>query len=634
MLDENLADLDRLRSNIEFTSIAQFFHTFQDAFRPWPARFSDPLPISRTGIIGGNDLAEDNSAFATESGKASTRRTDNTNDTWQTYFAREFDKREPDESNPFYSNGYLPVSTITTTTTTTTQNDTSDSESDKQTDTIDFYTLTLETKVHLLDVLCNWQMEDPERFRDHLGIEDDPVQWRVDPIGYDAKGSSFWLFDDNRLYKETPQPKPKPASQKAKQKHKPARRSQRRNTRSNDGDLPVVSEEEADNNGDEEIWMPWKLICLTSEDWEKLPEKFANSIHLDEQRFHRSLVNDVLPKVLPVVQDHEKIMKKEAAIIHRKRSSRLMVRELQALESGQPHDYCQGGLRSSSRREEKARQREEQEKETAAKAREERLLERERRLMEREQAQQDQERRKERRATNAEIVIKKESSKRKRGRKPKVRKQSEDEDEESWTFDCVCGVSGQNMDDGSPMIACERCEIWQHIDCLRKAGQIDKSLKSLDNVQFVCFHCLESDQRRHGDASEQNKTYELSSKKPKIDTYDHSLSMPQSSVQEASRFHIPYHTNGQMTPIQYAPRQVEISQPLYHRPPLLQPSNNQAASNFADMLPPSISQDPKPESCAPSFPSTVTPEFTPLAPPQPRLVMKDNSYVQQQQQEI
>lgn len=108
------------------------------------------------------------------------------------------------------------------------------------------------------------------------------------------------------------------------------------------------------------------------------------------------LVDDLLPKVLPVLEEHEEKIRKQEAIIHRKRSSRIMIKELEALERGSvepvledPYSTGAGaagghGRNRSNRLEQRALEKEQQEKEALAKAREERLLERERRIMERE----------------------------------------------------------------------------------------------------------------------------------------------------------------------------------------------------------------------------------------------------------
>lgn len=103
-------------------------------------------------------------------------------------------------------------------------------------------------------------MDEPDKFREHLESEEDAVQWRVDPVGYDKKGSTFWLFDDNRLYKETPKPKPTKKSNARKKKPAPtpasssSRRSSRRNTTAEE-EIP-----QEDKSEDEGEWMPWKLV--------------------------------------------------------------------------------------------------------------------------------------------------------------------------------------------------------------------------------------------------------------------------------------------------------------------------------------------------------------------------------------
>ncbi|KAI8368237.1 uncharacterized protein BYT42DRAFT_585861 [Radiomyces spectabilis] len=530
--------VDELRNNIEFVAIAQFFHTFQSAFQPWPAANDFQRQLTRLSSRSGrgSEQPEEVHAFATEDLehmllkpeerhrleelivrmlRLLTRNRFINDSTWQMYFARAFDKRVDSEDNPFRTDQLEHDDKMEST-----QQDTKDEEEEANHELSNsrsaneqlnnFFTLPLDVRVHLLHLLCEWQLEDPERFREHLASEFDAIQWRVDPIGYDAKGNSFWLFDDNRLYKESPAPpkkKKSKASRKPKPKVVPTRRSTRRSAHT---ETPAVEEEEEEDE-DEEDWKPWKLVCLTREDWEKLPNKFVKSAHPDEKQFYQVLVNDVLPKVIPVLEEHEKELKKQEALAHRKRSSRLMIRELEALERSQQIQQAElaaaGTKRVSSRREEMARKREEQQKEMAAKAREERLLERERRVLERARAAEEKEKRLEKQAVAeaaaAEAAEERKKQKQlqppsgdrppvptkgKRGRKPKAAKKGR-EDEENWTFNCVCGVSGQNIDDGSPMIACERCGVWQHINCLRKAGAIDPHLKSLDKCIFVCSQC-------------------------------------------------------------------------------------------------------------------------------------------------
>lgn len=58
--------------------------------------------------------------------------------------------------------------------------------------------------------------------------------------------------------------------------------------------------------------------------------------------------------------------------------------------------------------------------------------------------------------------------------------------EDEWTFDCaVCGVHGQNIDDGTHCIACDKCNIWQHSHC----HGIALADAERDDFHFVCSDC-------------------------------------------------------------------------------------------------------------------------------------------------
>ena len=54
----------------------------------------------------------------------------------------------------------------------------------------------------------------------------------------------------------------------------------------------------------------------------------------------------------------------------------------------------------------------------------------------------------------------------------------------AWMFDCACGISGRNYDDGTPMIACDRCGVWQHVQCSQLRTQ------ALEGLEFVCAKCV------------------------------------------------------------------------------------------------------------------------------------------------
>ncbi|RUP48960.1 hypothetical protein BC936DRAFT_143559 [Jimgerdemannia flammicorona] len=53
------------------------------------------------------------------------------------------------------------------------------------------------------------------------------------------------------------------------------------------------------------------------------------------------------------------------------------------------------------------------------------------------------------------------------------------------------------QDDGTPMIACGRCNVWQHLACLQQdeeaeTGSVGRSMKDWESVEFVCRSCSQA----------------------------------------------------------------------------------------------------------------------------------------------
>ncbi|GMK58207.1 hypothetical protein CspeluHIS016_0502390 [Cutaneotrichosporon spelunceum] len=89
-------------------------------------------------------------------------------------------------------------------------------------------TLGLSQKVEALWRLCEWQLTEPTRLRSLLKTEDDPASWRVDPVGWDKAGNTYFLFDDNRLWVQRARPRPPRAPKATSLKTKRAQRSAKR----------------------------------------------------------------------------------------------------------------------------------------------------------------------------------------------------------------------------------------------------------------------------------------------------------------------------------------------------------------------------------------------------------------------
>lgn len=60
---------------------------------------------------------------------------------------------------------------------------------------------------------------------------------------------------------------------------------------------------------------------------------------------------------------------------------------------------------------------------------------------------------------------------------------------EGWDFACVCGKQGQNYDDGTPQVACETCNVWQHIECVKYATPSGRPIKNFESLPFFCDKC-------------------------------------------------------------------------------------------------------------------------------------------------
>ncbi|KAF9579084.1 hypothetical protein BGW38_004814, partial [Lunasporangiospora selenospora] len=418
-------------------------------------------------------------------------------DNWIKYIQKEFEARLPDQ-NPWLEE-----------------------------DAYNYESFTLTTKLMILSNLCEWQLDDPERFRANVKAEEDvAVDWRVDPIGYDALDRTYWLFDDNRLFRENPLPKKNTASNKQQQQAAakkaaasappPPRRGTRRSERGRNGS---VSQEQEPGFETPPITpgVQWEPVCITREEWTDFANLFKRSKHPDEKALHILINSDILPKVLEDFKEKEKEQEKIEALANRKRSSRIVIRGLEQQEKARLETIRQQEQAAAAevRRKEMRGRREEKaslasiERATQQQSRDNRLKDREERLKAREKAIWDRERKKkaqqQRTAKEREARI----NRRLNGdhsaedltedeHPPHNDGQDEDDEgeEEDWVFDCVCGVHGNNLDDGELMIACGKCNVWQHVACLKQEYK-QQGLKAVDweTVDYVCSRCTEKEQR-------------------------------------------------------------------------------------------------------------------------------------------
>lgn len=177
----------------------------------------------------------------------------------------------------------------------------------------------------------------------------------------------------------------------------------------------------------------------------------------------------------------------QEALTHRKRSSRLVGKELQE-EAEKKRLQEEEAKREEERkaiRDAALKAREDKSREERLRIREDRASDRELRLAMREQQFQQKKLYAEQKA---EERRKRKEAKERGDLKAGSDTEEEAQSEENWTFDCVCGAHGDNYDDGREMVICDDCHVWQHTDCVKQeAKAAGKPIKDWEN--FVCPRC-------------------------------------------------------------------------------------------------------------------------------------------------
>lgn len=260
-----------------------------------------------------------------------------------------------------------------------------------------------------------------------------------------------------------------------------------------DGD---VDEADADANGDTEKnflqGMTWECIAVTLSEYHQFLETIQKTKDPNEKILRDRLIEDVIPIIDKEEEAQQrKVVKREKELFNMellagaKRSSRIAGKaererhEREAEEAAQKQQAEQ----AASRKEEAKLKRLEQERQTRVQSREQRTKERERRRIDHEAELQ--------RITEEQKKLERGESRMSerhlQAELEKRRKNLEDlTQEDQWIFDCSgCGVHGENLDDGSHSVACEKCNVWQHSKCLG----ISQNEAEREDFLFICRDC-------------------------------------------------------------------------------------------------------------------------------------------------
>ncbi|KAI9821986.1 MAG: hypothetical protein M1826_000598 [Phylliscum demangeonii] len=209
-----------------------------------------------------------------------------------------------------------------------------------------FANFDLPTQIQVLHQLSQWTMVHPERVRDHMTEtkEAEQTDWRVDPIGWDAKDRTYFFFDDYRLYRQsdTPTAVPPPA-QKQKTGRKTAaaakaiaaaaiastRNKSRRTkepTPTNGKAIGTNGKAEANTRAE----FKWECIAVSLSDYDAFIQSIKRSRDPNERALYKHCLHNIRPLVEKVDEERRHKMskkKKELEIADRlanaKRSGRI-----------------------------------------------------------------------------------------------------------------------------------------------------------------------------------------------------------------------------------------------------------------------------------------------------------------------
>ncbi|KAH7884569.1 hypothetical protein F5I97DRAFT_1929415 [Phlebopus sp. FC_14] len=242
-------------------------------------------------------------------------------------------------------------------------------------------------------------------------------------------------------------------------------------------------------------------ICVTLEEWESISQRFESATHYAEKALYKVLSQGIVPIIAAELREVERKRRVEEAIVHRKRSSRIAMKEsVKEEERLALQKRAEEEERMSrARRLEARRQKEEAERLKREHAREQRRKER----AQREQQSTAQLTASSREESIVDVVDEPSGS----SAPPALDRRLDSlmlsaapasgfasgsrTPVENWELDCeICLRRGLNQDDGVPIMCCGMCSKWQHIICHdRQDALAGRPRRDWEVEEFICKHC-------------------------------------------------------------------------------------------------------------------------------------------------
>lgn len=273
---------------------------------------------------------------------------------------------------------------------------------------------------------------------------------RIEEFGWDRDGRSYYVLDDNRLYRRTDPPIPAPQRPKKKPKSRSSRAS--RTSKRTSGIALEEGSDEEDKGNDLASEYKWECVAVTLPEYQEFVESIRKSKDADEKELRGRLEEHVLP-ILEKAEEAQqrKRYKREKELVNlqllagAKRSSRLAAKEEKersdrdAADAARKHEAAL----SEARREQYRKQQLEDDRQSRMMTREQRTKDREqKRILHQEDMARIKE--EEERLERGEGRI---SARNLKAEREKMQKHLADlSQDDEWVFDCSgCGVYGENL---------------------------------------------------------------------------------------------------------------------------------------------------------------------------------------------
>ena len=229
--------------------------------------------------------------------------------------------------------------------------------------------LSVREKAMLLRLLCDWRFEEASDAQSgqplHACIKelaDD--QLRIEPLGTDAHGNSYWYFCGVRLYKEEALLPAKPSASSSKRRKAAAAKATLATSFEGQMQDPVRGS--------------WSLACDSVEDWNALIRRIkVKRSKSDAYELYRTLREDMLPGIEEMWAEEQRARRKRElyAALPRRASSRQEALALKRLEQERIAELRR--LEEEEKRERRAREKAQREEQKRLRARRERQERRE-----------------------------------------------------------------------------------------------------------------------------------------------------------------------------------------------------------------------------------------------------------------